>query len=319
MMRALLVLPLLMATATANASTLKTSTTLHGPVVYLRDLFEDAGMNADRVLGPGPAPGGRIVVEAPQLDAIARQFKVAWRSASKSERALLEWPGRPLPHRDAIAAVRAALVAAGASSDCDVELPGFTPPLVPYDTAALPDVTQLDYDPNSGRFSATLTVLADGMDPINTRVTGRADDIVELPVPTMRLPAGTVLRSEDVRVARVHASAVHGEVIRGVDQAIGMQLKRQVAAGQPIETSELSPPLMVQRGATVQLQLQAPGLSLQGKAVAMEAGAVGERIRVMNPSSRAIVEAEVIGPASVRISPGTPPMVGDGLSRLVSQ
>lgn len=318
-MRLLLVLPLLLATATAEAATLKTTTTLHGPVVYLRDLFEDAGMNADRALGPGPAPGGRIVVEAPQLDAIARQFKVEWRSTSKSERALLEWPGRPLSHRDAITAVRAALIAAGASPDCDVELPGFTPPLVPYDTAPRPDVTQLDYDPNSGRFSATLTVLADGMDPINTRVSGHADDIVELPVPTMRLPAGTVLRAEDVRVARVHASAVRGEVIRGAEQAVGMQLKRQVAAGQPIETNDLSAPLMVQRGTTVQLQLLAPGLSLQGKATAMESGAVGERIRVMNPSSRAIVEAEVIGPASVRISPGTPPMVGDRLSQVLAQ
>ena len=43
-------------------------TTLHASVVRLSDLFEDAGANADRVLGPGPGAGGRIVVEAPQLE-----------------------------------------------------------------------------------------------------------------------------------------------------------------------------------------------------------------------------------------------------------
>jgi flagella basal body P-ring formation protein FlgA len=304
-MRALLLIPILLGIASAEAATLRSSTTLHGPTVYLRDLFDDAGGNADRVLGPGPGPGGRIVVESAQLAAIARQFKVDWRPASKADRALLEWPGRPLPQRDALAAVRAALIAAGASDDCEVELPGFNPPLVPMESAARPDVTQLDYDPVSGRFSAVLTVLADGMDPINTRVTGRADDMFELPVPVTRLPGGAVLRSEDVRMMRVHASLVHGEVARALREAVGMQLKRQVVAGQPLEMAELTLPLMVQRGATVQMQLDSPGLSLQGKGVAMEAGAAGERIRVLNPSSRLVVEAEVVGPGVVRVSPAS--------------
>lgn len=303
-MRAFLAIPFLLGVASAHAATLRPATTLHGPTVYLHDLFEDAGENADRVLGPGPGPGGRIVVESAQLAAIARQFKVDWRPASKADRALLEWPGRPLSQRDAVAAVRTALVAAGASDDCEVELPGFSPPLVPMNAAARPDITQLDYDPVSGRFSAVLTVLADGMDPINTRVTGRADDTMELPVPVMRLPAGAVLRPEDVRMVRVHASLVHSEVARIPQEAVGMQLKRQVAAGQPLEMAELMPPLMVLRGSSVQMQLQAPGLSLQGKAVAMDSGSTGERIRVLNPTSRAVVEAEVVGPGAVRVNPG---------------
>jgi len=82
--------------APVRAAELKTSTTLHGPQVYLRDLFEDAGVNANRILGPGPGPGGRIVVEARQLKAIAIQYDVDWRPVSSGDRALLEWPGRPM-------------------------------------------------------------------------------------------------------------------------------------------------------------------------------------------------------------------------------
>src|SRR5580658_114020 len=89
----------------ANAAVLKTRTTLHGPEVYLRDLFEDAGANADRLLGPGPGPGGRIVVEARQLKAIARQYEVDWHPVSAADRAVLEWPGRPLKREEALAAV----------------------------------------------------------------------------------------------------------------------------------------------------------------------------------------------------------------------
>src|SRR5262252_9473961 len=126
-------LALCLGTGHADAATLRTMTTLHAPVVRLSDLFDNAGANADRVLGPGPGAGGRIVVEAAQLGAIARQFGVDWRPASPADRAVLERPGRPLRRDDVVDAVRSALVSSGASADCDIDLAGFTPPLVPFE------------------------------------------------------------------------------------------------------------------------------------------------------------------------------------------
>ncbi|MBN8909949.1 MAG: flagellar basal body P-ring formation protein FlgA [Rhodospirillales bacterium] len=302
-MRAVFLLPLLFAAAGAEAATLRPATTLNAPVVLLRDLFDDAGAHADRVLGPGPAPGGRIVVEAPQLAAIARQFGVAWRPVSKGDRAVLEWPGRPLPRQEVVAAVRLALVASGAAEDCLIELPGFNPPLVPLDTPTRADVTQLDYEAGTGRFTAMLSVLAAGMEPINTRVSGRVEDTIELPVTTTRLNAGAVLRAEDVHFALIPATLARGEVVHTVAEAVGMQIKRSVAAGQPLTTADLTRPATIVRGATVQMRLQAPGIELTGQGVALEAGAMGERIRVLNPTSRAVLEAEVLGPNLVRIAP----------------
>ncbi len=89
-MRVLISVLGLLVCAQTQAASLRTMTTLHGPNVYVRDLFDDAGTNADRVLGPGPGPGGRIVVEAPQLNAIASQYSVAWLSVSRADRAVLE-------------------------------------------------------------------------------------------------------------------------------------------------------------------------------------------------------------------------------------
>jgi flagella basal body P-ring formation protein FlgA len=40
----------------------------------------------------------------------------------------------------------------------------------------------------------------------------------------------------------------------------------------------------------------------------MEPGALNERIRVLNPASHAVVEAEVIGPDRVRVAPNKVPM-----------
>jgi len=304
----LAVLALSLGGMTAEAATLRTMTTLHAPIVRLSDLFDNAGANADRVLGPGPGAGGRIVVESPQLGAIARQFGVDWRPASSADRAVLDRPGRPLKREDVLDAVKTAVMGAGASADCDIELAGFTPPMVPFEAAPRPVVSDLDYDTNAGRFNAVLSITGEAMEPLHLRVAGRVDDTVEVPVATTRLLAGSVLRPNDVRMARVHTAMLRGEVAHRAEDAVGMQIKRAIAAGQPLGTSELMRPSMVQKGATVLIMLDSPGIALTAQGQAMETGSIGERIRVLNPTSRAVVEAEVIGPDRVRVAPGATPM-----------
>jgi flagella basal body P-ring formation protein FlgA len=287
----------------AAAANLKPVTTLHGPNVYLHDLFDDAGPNADRVLGPGPGPGGRITVGAAQLSAIARQFDVDWRPASSADQAVLEWPGRPLPREDAVAAVRDALTASGVSPDSSIELPGFTAPIVPADVLPKPVVSQLDYDPNTGRFTGTLSVNGAGMQPIVMRIGGQADEMVDLPVAAARLGVGMVVKPDDVHMGRIRAALVRGDALRSLDQVVGMQMRRQVPTGQPLAATDVARPTEVLRGATVNLQLVASGLLVTGEGMALESGAAGERIHVQNGASHAVIEAEVIGPGLVRVLP----------------
>jgi len=299
----LAVLAMCLGGTAVDAATLRSVTTLHASVVRLSDLFDDAGANANRVLGPGPGAGGRIIVESAQLGAIAHQFGVDWRPASSADRAVLDRPGRPLRREDALNAVRGALIAAGVSADCDIDLPGFSPPLIPFDTDPRPVVSDLDYDPNGGRFTAMLSISGEAMEPIHMRLVGQADDTIELPVAVARLAVGSVLRAEDIHIARVHTSLVRGEVVHRAADAIGMQVKRQLAAGRPLAISELSRPAMVQKRASVMMLLDSTGIRLTAQGQALDAGALGERIRVLNPVSRAVIEAEVVGPDRVRVTP----------------
>ncbi len=304
--------------APAHGAVLKTLTSLNGPRVYLRDLFDDAGTNADRVLGPGPAPGGRIVVETGQLKAIARQYGVNWQPASAGDRAVLDWPGRPLKRDDALAAVRTALVAQGAARDCDVSIPGFTPPLVPASGESGAIVTQLDYDHDQGRFVAVLSVSGGGMQPFSVRVSGEVSDVIVVPVAVIRLSAGAVAGPDDVRMARVHVDQVHAEVVRDPAGVIGKQLKRQIQAGVPIALADLQLPTQIARGEPVRLQLQVGELSLTGEGTALESGATGDRIRVRNNSSQAVIRAEVVSPGVVRVIPGTTPITAQARSGIPS-
>jgi flagella basal body P-ring formation protein FlgA len=293
--------------AQAQAAALRSMTTLHGPNVYLKDLFDDAGPNADRVLGPGPEPGGQITLEAPQLNAIARQYNVAWRSVSSADRAKLEWPGRPLRKEEAIEAVRIAITAAGAADDVEIEISGFSPPLIPVEAVAASTTAQIDYDSSSGRFTAALSITGERMNPIHIRVSGHADAMMEAPVALTRLLPETVLRADDVRIARVRSAVLQNEVAKSMDQIVGMQLRRPAAAGQPLRLADLVRPALVQRGSIVRIELLSSGLSLTGQATALDDGAEGEKIRVQNLNSRAFLFAEVVGPGQVRVTPDAPP------------
>ncbi len=308
MFRLLLALLLVAFPTGVQAATLRTHTLLRGPDIRLSDLFKDAGPNADRRLGPSPPAGGRIVVEAAQLGAIARQFGVDWQPASSGDRAILERPGRSLPRDKVLAAVKTALQAAGASDHCEVELPAFSPPVVPVDVEPHLDVTQLVYDQQSGRFTAILSVTAAKMDPINLRIAGRAEDTEELPVATARLPVGRVLTEADVHMARVLVSSVHREVVHALADAVGMQLRRAVSPGRPLPRAALMRPALVRRGSAVRIELHAGGLSVAAQGVARQSGAIGERIRVMNTGSGAIIEAVVSGPNTVRAQPNSMPL-----------
>lgn len=297
-----------------RGATLRPMTTLERGTVRLSDLFDDAGPEAGRVLGPAPAPGERIVVEAAQLTAIARQFDVDWRPAGPGVRSVLERPGRALDRAAVLAVLEQALAGAGAPADSEVQLPGFAAPMVPLE--AKPDfaVEQLDYQGGEagGHFTAQLGVAAAGMEPLHLRLSGRVQAMLTVPVPTHRLLPGSVLRAGDLVLQRVPAGRVQGAVLQQAAAAEGMEAGRLLLPGRPVPLADLQRPLAVSKGARVAMQLLAPGLLLLAQGEALEGGPVGARITVLNPVSRAVLEAEVIGRDRVRVAPGSTPISPPG-------
>ena len=300
----------------AGAATLRPFATLSGPVVTLADIWDGGG---DRALGPAPAPGARITVEARQLEAIARQFGVDWRPGSAGDRVVLDRPGRALGRDDVMAPLRAALTAAGAPRDGELELPGFTAPMVGLGAAASAEVAQLEFDGGTGRFTALVSVVADGAPAAQMRLSGRMLEMTELPMPRRRMMPGDVVGAGDLEWVRLRAGQAKGDVVRAMRDAVGLALRHAVQPGQPILLVDLGRPMVVQKGTPMLLALDSPGIQLTAQGVAMEAAGLGEPVHVLNPASRVVVEAEVTGPGRARVLPGTSPLNATGLLPLASR
>ena len=293
-----------------HAATLRSATTLDRPQVRVADLFDEPGASGAQILGAGPAPGGRYVVEAAQAAAIARQFGVAWRPTTHTERVVIERPGRVMARDELIGTLRASLLAAGAPVDAELEIPGLTAPLVAMDAVPVIAVEQLDYEAQTGRFTGTLAV-STAFDPVQRlRLSGRLQAMVDIAVPTRRLAPGEVVVAGDLQMLRVPAGRIAaGDVLRAPGQAIGQAMRRVALAGQPVPVADLGAPLIVQKGARVMMSLNASGLALSAVGQAMTTGALGDRINVRNPASGALLEAEVTGVDQVRIDPSSQPQM----------
>ena len=284
-----------------------TLVTLNSPVIRLADLFANSGPQAQRVLGPSPAPGMRIVVGSDQLAAIAAAYQVPWQPDGSDPQVVLASPGRALSAAIIDAAIANAVQSSGGPQEAAISLPDFAPPMIP--PGANPDVmvTSLDFDPGTGDFSATLIVSATGMAPQALQLSGLAEASINALVATHNLAPGEVLTAADVTMARLPENQAANALGSAAD-AIGMTLSTGIDTGAAIASGNLTTPIVVAKGALVTLSLVMPGLSVTAEGIALGAGGTGSVIPVLNGASHAVVQAVVTGPGAASIAPGSTPL-----------
>ncbi len=286
--------------ASAHAATLRAFRMLPGASVHLSDLFDDLGV-ADRVLGAAPAPGARIMVQAPQLAAIARDYNVDWRPVSGGEQTILQCDATPYTQAAAVALLRPMLVSAGAAPDAAITLADYAPPMLARDAVAQAEIGDFTYDAVTGKFTALLSVTVRDAPPITTHLSGQAMRMVDAVELTQPLSAGTVLSAGRVHATRIPAASLRGAAPVSEAAVLGLALRHNLDAGRPLVMGDLTHPILVARNATVRMVLSAGEIALSAEGIALEEGALGAHIRVQNPSSRAVVLAEITGADEVRI------------------
>lgn len=81
---------------------------------------------------------------------------------------------------------------------------------------------------------------------------------------------------------------------------IGLEAARTIAKGQPLNKSDLRAPTLVARNAMVTMEFVRGALTIATEGRALDPGGAGDRVRVMNLTSKRIVTATVINASTVR-------------------
>ena len=161
-------------------------------------------------------------------------------------------------------------------------------------------------DQRSGRFDVSFEIGNDaGTPPTKLRFTGTAVETVEAAVLARDVERNEVLKSSDVVTERRPKAAVGSDAaVR--DRAIGMQMRRQLRAGQALRTADLAKPDLVVRDQSVTLIYQSTGLYLTASGKALENGTEGDVVNVLNLQSKRTVVGTVVGRGQVAITIASP-------------
>jgi flagella basal body P-ring formation protein FlgA len=167
-------------------------------------------------------------------------------------------------------------------------------------------VSRMNVDPRTGRFDISFDLPGSALTRRSSlRFTGTVTETVEAATLTRSLRIGDIIKVSDVTMERRPKAEVRGDSI-APDQAIGMAAKSPMRAGQMLRADDLLRPQIVQRNEAVTITYEVPGIMLTVRGKAIEAGAMGDMIGVLNVQSNRTIQATITGPGRVSLAAPTP-------------
>jgi flagella basal body P-ring formation protein FlgA len=301
LLRALLALSLI-APAAAGAAEgmpveLNPRVEISGETVRLGDIFSGLGARGDVRLGNAPEPGRSVALSADWLDRAARHYDIDWRPGPGSRSKVVRLSHK-ITGAEIAAAIRGRLEGSGADR-LTVELDHRSVVLdLPVDGPRAVDVLALDRDPGSGRFAARIAA-GEGRYRETLRVTGRAVELVEVPVTARAIERGAVITERDLVWREVAANDLRRSELTDVAAIVGQAARRRLRADDTIARTDVEAPVLVERNSLVVLRLETPRMRLSVRGRALADGAAGEIVRVRNAASKRTVAGLVQPDGSV--------------------
>lgn len=162
-------------------------------------------------------------------------------------------------------------------------------------------VETVELPPAGGELRALLRVTLPSGETGRIHLRGRAEPAIDVVVPRRALPAGAVIRGEDLAQTTLPRRRLPEGAVTTEAQLIGRAAVRRLAAGRPIRELDLRGPRLVAKGDPVRVLFQRAGLELILEASALEDGAAGDLVRMINPKGGRELRGSVVGPRAVRI------------------
>ena len=123
--------------------------------------------------------------------------------------------------------------------------------------------------------------------------------LADIVVPVRTLRPESIITAQDLTV-------IEGErldAFERVENVVGQEARVALYAGRPILLNSIGPPAIVERNQIVTLLFEANGLVIRTDGRALERAGLGDRIRVMNVSSRATLFGYVQPDGSIAVKP----------------
>jgi flagella basal body P-ring formation protein FlgA len=120
--------------------------------------------------------------------------------------------------------------------------------------------------------------------------------------------ADTVVSARTIRanqiITEMDVTFTQGDLTTGfsrLSDVIGQEARVALYAGRPILVGDIGPPAVVDRNQIVALSYNSHGIMISTEGRALERGAIGDMIRVMNLGSRATLFGQIRSDGSIEV------------------
>ena len=287
---------------------LNTDIVVEGDTVTLGHLFSGVGSKASTPIARAPEPGKQVRLPADWLARVARAYAIDWKPMSRMQEASLRRASQRIGGRQIAEAIRARIVARGVDGEVSVQLDsqaaGFD---LPVTVANAVEVAALRYDAETGRFTANVMAPSADRPIASATISGRVAKMVEVPVLTRRLSRGDLVGERDIGWTKVERGQLSASHLQDPSKIVGMSARRSVQPDQPLRETDLEAPVLVAKNRLVTLLLETDQMRLTAQGRALQNGAAGEVVRVVNTKSNTTVTGVVQGDGVVSVAPNAGP------------
>ncbi len=294
---------------------LKAEAVITGDLVHIGDLVDHAGVVAKVPIFRAPDLGTTGTVPANAVVEAVRAHALIGLDTGGIREVAVTRASRTIAAKDIEDRVKQALGAQfelGTPADITLNFDGGLRPLhVEPNAEGEARVQRATYDAYSGHFEATLAIPTGPSTHALLRLTGRATATMEVATVARPVERGGVLKDADVVLERRPRARVGRDVITDPAKAVGLAARNALRPGRLLRADLLTKPETIKRNEQVVLVYLMPGISLTVRGKAIESGAEGDTISVLNEQSKHTLRGIIIGPGRVAVDSGPPQLAAN--------
>jgi flagellar basal body P-ring formation protein FlgA len=153
-------------------------------------------------------------------------------------------------------------------------------------------IDRVDWSQSTGRFTIFATVAVEhGTNSLS--LSGTAVEMVDIVALSQPLRRGDILKEGDLTKIRLARKKAPAGALMDSAEIVGKEARTNLRANAPISRKDFQRPILIRKREKITVTFDMPGMKLTSRAIAMDDGAKGDVIDIMNVQSRRIVPATV--------------------------
>ena len=203
---------------------------------------------------------------------------------------------------DVSAAVSKEFVEQGRGSDIELEFFGGQTGFV-FENAdeAKILVSDLNVNEEQNKFTATAEIFVEGKLSAETKLFGRYFDMTEVWLPVKNIEKDAIITQDDLVKAKIRSNRLRDDNVVDIDELVGKQAVRQIKADRPIMAKDIQDEVLITKGQLVTAVYSYKGLQITSRMEALEDGAKGQEIKLLNAKSKKEIVGKVLDDKTVEI------------------